>query len=167
MLDSVQCYVRGILDNLPIPVAGIPPLTAWVTPPALEQADGPRAHVWGGTVPVSRQTAPRGQGFKKFPWTIDVYLVYLTTPDDGLASEPFPKIIDAVMWAFFTTTMPLFISAEGVPMGPNAVNETDTQIQKIGESPRLQYPPEKMVGPMQMLWYTALLQVDVEEVVQA
>jgi hypothetical protein len=168
VLDSVQSYVaNGILNALPIPVQGIPPLTAWVTPPALEQADGPRAHVWGGSVGISRQTAPRGPGFKKFPWTIDVYLVYLTTPDDGLDCEPFPKIIDAVMWAFFTTTMPLFIDVNGIPMGPNAVNATDTQIQKIGESPRLQYPTEKMVGPMQMLWYTALIQLDVLEVVQA
>jgi hypothetical protein len=168
LLDSIQQYVcNSILSGLPIPVQGIPPLTAWVTPPVLEQADGPRAHVWGGTVDVSRQTAPRGAGFKRFPWTIDTYLVYLTTPDDGLEAEPFPKVIDAVMRAFMTTVMPLFIDVNGNPMGPNAVNPTDTQIQGIGEHPRLQYPPEKMVGPMQMLWYTALIQLDVLEVVQS
>ncbi len=169
MLDSIQNYVcNSILQGLPITaVPDMPPLTAWITPPALEQADGPRAHVWGGSVDISRQTAPRGPGMKKFPWTVDVYLVYLTTPDDGLDCEPMPKIIDAVLWAFATTTMPLFISAAGVPMGPNAVNETDTQIQSIGETMRLQYPPEKMVGPMQMLWYTSALQLSVLEVVQA
>jgi hypothetical protein len=164
----VQRYVcNSILNNLAIPVQGIPPLTAWMTPPVIEQADGPRAYVWGGDVAVSRQTAPRGPGFKKFPWTVDVWLIYLTTPDDGFETEPFPKVIDAVMWAFFTTTMPLFIDVNGNPMGPNAVNDSDTQIQKIGESPRLQYPTERMVGPMQMLWYTAGIQLDVLEVVQA
>lgn len=167
MLASVQNYVRGIIDGLPVPVDGVPPLTAWETPPALEQADGPRAHVIGGSLPISRQTAPRGPGFKRFAWTVDVYLVYLTTPDDGLNCEPMPKIIDAVLWAFMTTLMPVFIDVNGNPMGQNAVNKTDTQIQSIGESMRLQYPPEKMVGPMQMLWYTSLLQVDVLEVVQA
>lgn len=167
MLDSVQRYVCSILNGLPIPVQGIPPLTAWITPPALEQADGPRAHVWGGSVAIGRQTAPRGPGMKKFPWTVDVYLVYLTTPDDGLDCEPMPKIIDTVIWALATTVMPLYIDVNGNPMGPNQANETDTQIQSVGETMRLQYPPEKMVGPMQMLWYTAQLQVDVLEVVQS
>jgi hypothetical protein len=32
---------------------------------------------------------------------------------------------------------------------------------------RLQYPPEKMTGPMQMLWYTAQVSLDVLEVVQS
>jgi hypothetical protein len=168
MLASVSAYVRSIIDGLPILyVENMPPLTAWITPPALEQADGPRAHVWGGAVDITRQTAPRGPGFKKWPWVIDVYLVYLTTPDDGLDAEPMPRIIDAVITQFAATTMPLFIDVYGNPMGPNAVNATDTQIQGIGERIRLQYPTEKMVGPMQMLWYTALLQVDVLEVVQS
>jgi len=168
LLDSIQKYVcNSILDGLPIPIDGVPPLTAWLTPPAVESVDGPRAHVWGGNLPVNRQTAPRGPGFKKFQWTISNWLVYLTDPDDGLNCEPMPKIIDAVMWAFMTTTMPLFIDVNGVPMGPNAVNKTDTQIQSIGESMHLQYPPERMVGPMQMLWYTSLLDVTVTEVVQA
>jgi hypothetical protein len=118
-------------------------------------------------VPVSRQITPRGPGMMKFPWTIDVYLVYLTTPDDGMAAEPMRKIIDAVMRLFLTTPMPLFIDEFGNPVGPNQVNPTDTQIQRIGEKPYLQNPPEKMAGPMQMLWYTALIQLDVLEVVQA
>lgn len=167
MLASIQQYVKGILDGTEIPVQGIPALTAWVTPPALEQADGPRAYVWGGDVAIGRQTAPRGPGFKKFPWSVDVWLAYLTTPDDGLETEPFPAVIDAVLLALMTTTMPLFIDAQGNPVGPNATSQTDTQIQSIGESMRLQYPPERMVGPMQMLWYTAQLRVDVLEVVQA
>jgi hypothetical protein len=168
MLASVSAYVRSIIDGLPILyVENMPPLTAWITPPALEQADGPRAHVWGGAVDITRQTAPRGPGFKKWPWVIDVYLVYLTTPDDGLDAEPMPRIIDAVITQFAATTMPLFIDVYGNPMGPNAVNETDTQIQGIGERIRLQYPTEKMAGPMQMLWYTSLLSVDVLEVVQS
>lgn len=161
--------MHGILDGLVIPdVSGLPPLTAWITPPALEQADGPRAYVWGGSVDIGRQTAPRGPGFKKWPWVVDVYLVYLTTPDDGLGAEPMPRIIDAVLSAFAKTVMPVFIDVNGVPQGPNATTPaTDTQIQGIGERPRLQYPPEKMVGPMQMLWYTALIQLDVLEVVQS
>jgi hypothetical protein len=167
LLASIQCYVKGILDGLPVPVQGVPPLTAWITPPALEQADGPRAYVWGGSVAIGRQTAPRGPGFKRWPWTVDVWLVYLTTPDDGLGTEPMPSIIDTVLTAFGATVMPLFIDASGSPVGPNATSATDTQILSIGETMRLQYPPEKMSGPMQMLWYTSLISLDVLEVVQS
>ena len=161
----MEMYVQGLLDNLPMP-GGLPPLTAWITPPALEQADGPRAYVWGGSVSVSRQTAPRGAGFRKWPWTIDIYVAYMTTPDDGLATEPMAGIIDTVMTALGTTAMPLFVSAAGVPVGAAATSATDTQVLAIGENMKLQYPPEKMTAPMQMIWYTALIHADVLEVVQ-
>ena len=167
MLDSVQQYVRGLIDGLVIPVTGIPPLTAWITPPVLEEADGPRAYVWGGRVRGGRQTAPRGPGMKRFPWSVDVYLTYRDTPDDALASEPFPKVIDTVLRTFMATTMPLWIDANGVPVGPNAGSSTDTQIQAIGESFDLEYPPERLPATMRMVWYSARIALDVLEVVQA
>lgn len=167
MLYSVSKYVLGIVNGLAVPIDGVDPITAWITPPTLEKADGPRAYVWGGSLRAARQTAPRGAGFKKFPWTVSVWLVYLDTPDNARQNEPFPLIIDTVMSAFMDTTMPLFISAEGVPMGPNAVNETDTQIQSIGETFDLDYPPERTPASMKMIWYSARLGLDVLEVVQS
>ena len=169
MLYSISKYVLGIVDGLVIPVQGVPPITAWITPPTLEKADGPRAYVWGGALKASRQTAPRGAqaGFKKFPWNVSVWLVYLDTPDNARQNEPFPMIIDTVISAVQSTTMPLFISAEGVPMGPNQVNATDTQIQSIGETFDLDYPPERTPATMKMVWYSARIGLDVLEVVQS
>jgi hypothetical protein len=54
-----------------------------------------------------------------------------------------------------------------VPMGPNAVDETDTQIQSIGETFDLDYPPERTPASMKMIWYSARLGLDVLEVVQS
>jgi hypothetical protein len=167
VLSSVQKYVQGLINGLPLPLPGTPPLTAWITPPNLEQATGPRGYVWGGRVNVARQTAPRGPGMKRFPWSVDVYLVYLDTPDNARANEPFPLIIDTVMTTFMSTVMPLWIDANGVPVGPNAASQTDTQIQAIGETMTLDYPPERLPATMRMVWYSARLGVDVLEVVQA
>jgi hypothetical protein len=167
VLSSVQSYVQGLIDGLVIPVSGNPALTAWITPPVFEKADGPRAYVWGGRVHGGRQTAPRGPGMMKFPWTVDIYLVYLDTPDNARQAEPFPRVIDTVLTTFMTTTMPVWIDAAGVPVGPNASTRTDTQIQAIGESFDLDYPPERAPAAGRMLWYSARIGLDVREVVQA
>lgn len=167
MLDSVSAYMRNIVDGLAMP-PGVPgPLTAWITPPAVEKMTAPRAHIWDGRLTGRRQTAPRGRGFMELSWTVDVYVSYMTTPGDGLQNEPFPKIVDAVLWAYMTTVMPVFIDVSGNPMGPNAQNETDTQIVSVGEDFTGNYPPERSVAGPRMLWYVKLLSVNVKEVVQA
>jgi hypothetical protein len=167
MLDSVQRYARGLIDGAPMP-PGVPgPLTAWITPPATEKMSAPRAYVWGGKLRAARQTAPRGAGFMKFSWTVDLWVAYMSTPDAARAAEPFPKITDTVLKVFMTTPMPLFIDAAGVPVGPNATSAGDTQITSIGESFTGDYPPERSVAGPRMLWYVQQFGIDVDEVVQA
>lgn len=166
MLDSMQRYTQGLLSGLPLP-AGLPSLTAWITSPVVEKITSPRAYVWGGRLKAARQTAPRGAGFMKFTWAMDVYVAYMSTPDKAMQDEPFPKVTDAVLRRFMTTTMPLFVDASGNPMGPNAVNETDTQVTSIGESFDSDYPPERTVSGPRMLWYVTRIGFDITEVVQA
>jgi hypothetical protein len=166
VLASVQQYCRGIIDGLALPLPGSPSLTAWITPPVFEKLTGPRAYVWGGRVRGSRQTAPRGPGFRRVPWVVDIWLVYLDTPDQARRAEPFPLVIDAVLAAFMTTPMPVFIDASGTPVGPNAGSAADTQIQSIGESWDLDYPPERAPAAGRMVWYSARIGMDVLEVVQ-
>jgi hypothetical protein len=166
MLDSMQRYTQGLLSGLPLP-GSLAPLTAWITPPVVEKISSPRAYVWGGHLKAARQTAPRGAGFMKFTWSMDVYVAYMSTPDKAMQDEPFPKITDAILWRFMTTTMPLFVDADGNPMGPNAVNDSDTQVVKIGESFTSDYPPERTVSGPRMLWFVQRISVDLDEVVQA
>jgi hypothetical protein len=167
VLYSIQKYVQGQLNGLamPDPVPG--PLVAWITPPVWERLNAPRAYVWGATLNAARQTAPRGPGMKKFPWAVDVYLVYLDTPDDARNNEGFALVIDTIMTQFMTTVMPLWIDNQGSPAGPNASAPTDTQIQAIGENFSLRYPPEKLASYQRMVWYSAVLSIDVLEVLQA
>lgn len=167
MLDSVQHYVCNLLNGLTLPAATPGPLTAYISPPALEKLDAPRAYVWGGQLKGRRQTAPRGPGMMRLNWTVTVWLVYMDTPDDALANEPFPGVFDTVLKRFMTTTMPLWIDATGTPVGPNAGSPSDTQIQAIGESFDADYPPERLVNKMRQSWYTSRLGIDVMEVVQA
>lgn len=168
-LKSVQKYVKGLIDGLTIP-GQLNPLTAHITPPALEDLNGPIAYVWGGHLNVSRQTMPRGAGFKSFPWMIDIWLVYLTNANENpTIDDEFPDLIDTVTRALWTTTMPVFIDADGNVEDVSApVTDRDglTQIQRIGERWTLDYPPERTPATMRMVWYSASISMEVLEVVQ-
>lgn len=167
MLGSIQLYGKGILDGLAMP-QGVPgPMVARITPPTVEKISAPKAYLWGGRMASSRQTAPRGPGMRKFLWTMDAWIAYMDTPDNALENEPFPRVVDAVMLAFMTTVMPVWINSDGVPVGPNASSKTDTQIQAIGERFDLEYPPERTVTAQRQLWYVAHLGVEVLEVIQS
>ncbi len=168
-LKSVQRYVKSLLDGITLPGQNMP-LVAHITPPSLEDMDGPKAYVWGGHVNVTRQTMPRGAGFKNYPWTIDIWLVYLTAADENpTLDDEFPDIIDTVTNVFSTTKMPVFIDADGNPQDVSApvTSRTGlTQIQRIGERWTLDYPPERTPATLRMVWYSALLSMEVLEVVQ-
>ncbi len=166
MLSSVQAYTRNLLDGLVLPGQRTP-LVCYITPPMFEKITGPRAYVWGGRVRGGRQTAPRGPGFMRIPWTIDTYLSWSDTPDDAVANEPFPRIIDTVLAACLASPMPFWLSEDGADAGPNQVSETDTQIQAFCEGFELDYPNERAQAQGRMLWYTARLGIDVLEVIRA
>jgi hypothetical protein len=156
--------MRNMLDGLAIP-GTTQTLEAFITPPTVTDLDNPVALIWGARLAGSRQTAPRGPGYKKLAWTVDVYLAYLTNPQSPTVDVEFPSIIDAVMAKTWTTTMPLWIDASGVPTAEGTANSS--QIQSIGESWELEYPPERTPATMRMLYFGARVGFDVLEVVQA
>jgi hypothetical protein len=106
---------------------------------------------------------PRGiapaAGFKRLDWTIDIYLVYLTTPDDSNVDQEFPLIIDAVLTKLWSTTMPVVIT--------DPTTGQVSQVQSIGESWDLEYPPERTPATLRMLYYSSRIAMDVMEVLQA
>jgi hypothetical protein len=107
-----------------------------------------------------RQTAPRGPAFKRLPWEMDITLGWMDTPDDALAREPFPLVVDAVLWALWTTTMPKMIT--------DPVTTRETQIQAIAEDFALDYAPVALTDEGEgMILYAAKLTISVLEVVQA
>lgn len=165
-LYSVSTYVKGLINGTPLPQSVPGPLVAYITPPVSEKLSAPRAYIWAGRTVVTRQTAPRGAGFRKRTWPIDIYLNYMDTPDDALANEPFMQVVDAVTAVFETTLMPLFIDASGNPVGQNATSATDTQILSIGEDWALDYPPERTVASLRQIWFSTVIRLQVMEAVQ-
>lgn len=161
-LNSIQQHCVSIIDGLPIP-GSADALTATIQPPNFEDLDGPRAFIWGGTMRGERQTAPRGDapkaGFKRLNWVVDVWLSYLTTPDAPDVDRAFPLIVDAVMSAFWSTPMPVFIT--------DPVTGLVSQLLQIGEEFELEAPTARATQTQRMLYYTARLGLDVYEAVQA
>jgi hypothetical protein len=157
-LLSVQTYVKGLLDGITIP--GLPtPLEAYVTPPTIEDLDGPRAYIWGSRLRIQRQTMPRGPGFKHLSWMIDIYLSYETNPDSPTVDQEFPAIVDAVMNVLWTTQTPLFIT--------DPVTGVQSQLLNVGENFEFEYPPERTPATLRMLYYSARIGMELYEAVQA
>lgn len=157
-LLSVQTYVKGLLDGLVIP-GMTTPLQAYVTPPTVDDLDGPKAYVWASRLRVKRQTMPRGFGFKHLGWMIDIYLVYETNPDSPTVDQEFPLIVDAVMSTLWTTETPLFIT--------DPVTGVESQLLDVGENLEFEYPPERLPSTLRMLYYSARIGMQLFEAVQA
>jgi hypothetical protein len=157
-LNSVQQYVKGLLNDLPVPGQD-KTIEAYITPPTVEDIDRPKAYIWGGRLRGMRQTAPRGLGFKRLNWVVDVYLVWETLPDGPTIDSEFPLIIDAVLNKTWTTTMPIKIQ--------DPQTGQSSQILQVGEDFELEYPPERMPSTLRTLYWTARLGLDVYEAVQA
>ncbi len=177
-LNSVQLYVKGLIDGLVVQ-DGIGAIEAFVQPPVLDTLDAPKAYVWGARMRGRRQTMPRiatpaainagRSGYKRLDWTVDVYLAYEMNPDVPATTmdQDFPMIIDAVFTQMWTTTMPVFIDPNGVPTTTPLSNVVYTQILAVGEDFELEYPPERAPATMRMVYYTARLGFDIYEAVQA
>lgn len=164
-LNTIQTHVQGLINGLDLPGQvdgdGHPiPLVAWITPPVVEDITGPRAYVWGGTLQERRQTAPRGQGFKKLRWVVDTYLVAAATAADNNLDQEFPLIVDGVMAALRAAPMPILIT--------DPTTGVVSQLLSIGEDFELEYVPERLLAaPAGMLWYSARIGTVVEEALQA
>ena len=166
-LSSVQPYLKGLLDGMPVPSpsGGSQTLTAWVTPPTVEDLDGPRAYVWGGRQHGRRQTMPRAKpnepetgGFRRIDHTIDIYLVYLANPDDVELDQEFPLLIDAVLAQLWNAVMPTKIA--------DATTGVVSQVLELGEDWEIEYPPVHAPATQRMVYYSCRIAMDVQEAVQ-
>jgi len=166
-LNSVQQYVAGLLNNLEVPLAGIPAIECYITPPAYEDLDRPKTYVWGGRARGHRQTMPRnisGQlvdgrsGFKEINWTVDIYFAYETVPNTTTTDSEFPIIVDAVMTKLWTTPLNTFIT--------DSITGVVSEITSIGEEWDFEMLPERTPNTLRMLFYTARISASITEMVQ-
>lgn len=165
-LNSVQLKVQEILQGLALP-GWSQTLQCFITPPVVQDLSGPVAYVWGGKMTGARLAMPRGAGFKKLTWTVQVYLAYETTPDDPEAppsgapsvDQAFPLAVDAVMTALWTTPMPVALI--------DPTTNVTTQMVSIGEQFDLEYPPVHTPATLRMLYFAARLNLQVQELPHA
>lgn len=166
-------YVKNQLQGTVVTGQNLP-MISYVTPPVMDNVGGaPKAYVWAGTADGSRQTMPRGAGFRKIAWPIDIYLQYETNPNrptvNGVGIDnQFPLIVDAILTTLWSVTpMPTFIDGNGNVIGTTYVPSVGaTQLHFVAENWRLVYPTERTPNTLRMLWYSAQLTVDVVEVIQ-
>lgn len=131
-IASTLAYLKGLIDQLPMPGGG-PPLTAFITPPPAwdNPTGGPTAYVWptsgeenrsperGGTVPraLTKPQWPQGagvptpnSGFKAIDHVIHIYVIYDQANDEPQADSWFPGMIDAISWQLRVSTDPAVIT---------------------------------------------------------
>jgi hypothetical protein len=158
-LNSVQQYALGLLQDLPVPWDGIPAITAYITPPAPGAFNGPIALIAGARAQASRESMPRGMGFKNLVWTVEVYLHYQSAPTAANLDQIFPIIVDTVMTRMWTTTMPKPIV--------DPTTGAKSSVMSIGERFTVDYPPVRTANKSQTYVYVARIQFEVKELLQA
>jgi len=158
-MNSVQQFTFGLLQGLPVPWDGIDPITAYITPPAPGAFAGPIALVAGARMQASRETMPRGMGFKNLVWTVEVYLHYQSAPTAPNLDQVFPVIVDTVMAKMWTTTMPTPIV--------DPTTGAKSSVMSIGERFTVDYPPVRTANKSQTYVYVARIQFEVKELLQA
>lgn len=170
-LFSVQRYIAGLLDGLPVSATG-QTMDAQIAPPVFQKLDRPKAFVWGAHLRVDRQAGPRGKtpqqsGFKSLDWEVSVWVHYLTNPNSPSSDEAFPQLLDTVMSAIWSSPVNLFIDANGVPTKQTVNPPGPTQLWNVGENFQMDYNDPHTPATQRMLYYTARLTFDVGEKVQA
>jgi hypothetical protein len=157
-LNGVQAHVKGILDGLVFP-GDLGKLTAFITPPSPDYVDQPVIYLWGSTQEESRQTMPRGRGFKKIQHELDGWLLWFGQADDVDADSQFPRVIDAVNKRMRAAVMP-------VPLTDPDTADPFT-ILSIGERIRTDYAPVHALEDQRWYAYNAHFIFSITELVQA
>jgi hypothetical protein len=163
-LNTVQTYVKGLLNELAVPFYEVP-LTAYIQPPSPGSLTGPTAYIWGSVWNESRQTAPRRLptasvgtgGFKKVIYQVDIYVKCPDASDYAYSDNAFPSVLDAVSQALNTTTMPITLT--------DPTTGLVSQIISVGEVISGDYSPVHVLDDQRYVIYEALLRAQVEEVI--
>lgn len=161
-LNTVQAYLKGLLDGLAIP-GNVGNLEAYITPPDPRDDPPPAAYIWPASGDEKRQAMPRGNppgaGWKTLTHSVHVYLTWFNAADDPNADSAFPAVIDTVMTALRSA--------------PNPVRASDpytgqvSDLVDIGEQMTWDYGPVHAVADQRWLRYDCLITVTVTELIQA
>ena len=153
-VNTVQLHVKNLISGLTIPNYPAP-LVTYITPPNPGKLPGPAAYVWVTTGVNSRQTAPRGFGFRKTEWSVSIWLMAPGIATDTNADTKFAGLIDTVINALVTATMPI--------METDPVSGKTFQLLAIGERFTVEQAPVHALADQRLLMYESLINLTVEE----
>lgn len=164
-LNSVQAYVKGLLNGLALP-GGLPALTAYVAAPPVTSEAKPIAFIWASNSRETRHAGPRAQpgqpstgGFKKIPYLLEVWILHAEPAGGANRDSQFPSIIDAVTNVFRTTQMPVDIT--------DSITGQKTTLLELGEDIDVDYPPARAIQAQRIYDYRARLTLPIREEIQA
>lgn len=167
-INSVQLFVKGVLDQMLLPLQ-LGNLAAYITPPV--QGDGivPGAYVWGSTGNESRRATPRAQpgnlasgAWKCAPHNLDIWLIWIGSVEDPDVDMQFPIVIDAVMAALRNTQL-LDQQAKLTDPATGAVSH----LLNLGEEMSWDYAPVRVLVDQRLRRYDAKIVCSAEEWFQA
>jgi hypothetical protein len=168
-LNSVQSYLLGLLDGLPLPgpAGQSGALAAFITPPDPGNLEVPTAYIWPVAGQESRLTTPRGSGpnvnqpgWKHIMHRVQLVLAFVGAGDDPAADTTFPAVIDAVMAA-------LRPSPDEVLITDPVSGVLSSLLLGIGEDMSYDFAVVRTLADQRYLRYDARLGITVNEYFQA
>ena len=155
---------------------GAPPLTAFITPPPVDDnpLGGPHAFVWptngeesrnperGGTVPRALTRPVPGanpnSGTKGLDHVVHIYVIWDQANDDDQADSWFPGMIDAICWQLRVSADPVVVT--------DSYDGTISQLVDVGETISYQITV-RFLEDQRYLRYDCLLPIPVLEILQS
>jgi hypothetical protein len=168
-LVSAQLYVQSLLVGMTPPGdTGLrEPISALITPldPDVNPDGIARVYVWPAKFPEKRRAVPRNTGkgtpagWKQIIHEIQVFLVWMDSPDDPNADVNFPYLIDWVADVLRTSPNDAFYTDPGTGRVSQFVN--------LGEVMIGDFVPPRTLADMAMRRYDARIQCSLLELFQA
>ena len=166
---SAQTYVKGILAGMVPPGdTGIrQPIDSLITPldPDVNPDGIARCYVWPAKGPEKRLAIPRNSGkgtpagWKQITHQLEIFMVWMDSPDDPAADVNFPLFIDFVMDELRTSPNPAQFTDPDTGRASNMVN--------LGEVMTYDYVPPRTLESQAMRRYDARIQCSLLELFQS
>jgi hypothetical protein len=166
---SAITYVQSLLQGLVPPgdTGLAAPIDALITPldPDVNPDGVARCYVWPATAPEKRLAMPRNTGpgteagWKSLDHRLEIFLIWMDSPDDPNADVNFPLFIDFVMFILRTS--------------PNEAQWQEAQtgvishFMNLGEDMSYDFVPPRTLGPQVMRRYDARITCNLYELFQA
>ena len=167
-IASAQAYVQGILQGAAPPGAtGIKgPIQCLITPldPDVNAGGGARIYVWPAKGTVKRRAVPRNTGpgtpagWKDEKHDLEIFLVWMDSPNDPQADVNFPLLIDYVMMLLETSPNPAQVTDPETGLTSDMVN--------LGEVMTYEYVPPRTLAEQAFRRYDARISCSLLELYQ-